>query len=128
MLPLFVLKGNKMAKSNVHYYVAGALASLSRTVDTARIATRQGLYALAGQVSFKGYKLVDKINKAALKLYCKGVQAQVLECKSAELDARARLEASSKVVDEAKEDHSHAQAELLTALELEYQYRRNVTL
>lgn len=117
-----------MAKSNVHYAVAGALAFLSRTVDSARIATRQGLYAFAGQVTIKGFKLVDKINKAAHKLYYKGALARVLECKSAELDARARLEASSKGVDEAKEDHSHAQAELLTAIELENQYSKNVTL
>ena len=128
MLPLFVLKVNKMAKSNVHYAVACALASLSRTVDTARIATSQGMYAFAEQVSIKGYKLVDKINKAAHKLYYKGAQARVLECKSAELEALARMEASLKVVDEAKEDHSHAQAELLSAIELEYKYSENVTL
>ena len=128
MLPLFVMKGNKMAKSNVHYAVAGALASLSRTVDDARIATRQGLYAFAEQVTIKGYKLVDKINKAAHKLYYKGAQARVLECKSAALAAQARSEASRQVVQEAQEDNWYAQAELTKAIQLENQYSKNVSL
>lgn len=117
-----------MAKSDVHYAAAGALAKVSLSVDNARVAVRRKLTALLTAANEKTYNVVEKLNKSAHKLYSSGAKAKVAEARSDFLDAQARRTAALKVADETLFDVLQSNEAYLAAITLEQKYSKNVSL
>ena len=117
-----------MAKSDVHYAAAGALAKVSFSVDNARIATRRKLTDLLTAANEKTYNVVEKLNKLTHNLYYSGAKAKVTEARSDYLDAQARRTAALKVADDSLFDLTQANDSYIKAIELEQKYSKNVTL
>lgn len=117
-----------MAKSDVHYAAAGALAKVSFSVDNARIAARRKLTDLLTAANEKTYNVVEKLNKLTHNLYYSGAKAKVAEARSDFLDAQARRTAALKVADDTLHDVLKSNAAYLAAITLEQKYSKNVTL